>query len=644
MLVSTRQLTRVFAAAVLTVILAIGLALPALAAETIRLFDSDVTLHTDGSVDVVETIAVNAEGYEIRRGIFRDIPTVLRLDDGRQIRSSLEVVEVRRNGASEPYEMESIERGVRIRIGDADVYLRNGVHTYTLHYTMTRVGRAYNDADEIFWNATGNYWDFPIERATAKITLPEGAVIARTAGYTGAFGSTERAVATIKTADNVVEFQATRRLAEREGLSVAVGFQKGILDEPDTSTKALYFISDNRELFVPLAVFLVLFGYYMRAWLRVGRDPAKGTIIPLFYPPEGFSPGLTHYVANMGWSGWQAFTAALVSLAVKGLINIETMGKKTTFISTGIAHKEAVPSAGETVILNFIAHRGSVTVDKATGPQLASLRGDFTSAVELENRESYFRNNVGETALGIVMSLAGLGIMLLTGAIAFEWLLLTLLVSVFIGGLLAMLVNLGSAGSWPNTLIRVALAAIAGYLFVIALQNGDFIEVLLASIHDLLPGFVVSVIVVMSIIFASIMRAPTVQGRKVMDQIEGFRMYLETAEKERLNMVGEPELTPARFEAILPYAIALGVEKPWADHFEKELQRHADAGRKSDYQPHWYHGRNFSSASIGRDLAGISSGMSAAMIAAQPVSSSSSGSSGGGSSGGGSGGGGGGGW
>ena len=51
---STRQLSRIFAAAVLAVVLTIGLALPALAAETIRLFDSDVTLHTDGSVDVVE--------------------------------------------------------------------------------------------------------------------------------------------------------------------------------------------------------------------------------------------------------------------------------------------------------------------------------------------------------------------------------------------------------------------------------------------------------------------------------------------------------------------------------------------------------------------------------------------------------------
>ena len=142
------------------------------------------------------------------------------------------------------------------------------------------------------------------------------------------------------------------------------------------------------------------------------------------------------------------------------------------------------------------------------------------------------------------------------------------------------------------------------------------------------------------------MRAPTVEGRKVMDEIDGFRMYLDTAEKERLNFVGEPQMTVSRFESILPFAIALGVEKPWTNRFESDLARNAVA----DYDGTGYHpavvftARDFESGSMSRDVAALASGMSAAMIAAQPSSSSSSGSGGGGSSGGGGGGGGGGGW
>src|SRR5690606_3364495 len=80
-------------------------------------------------------------------------------------------------------------------------------------------------------------------------------------------------------------------------------------------------------------------------------------------------------------------------------------------------------------------------------------------------------------------------------------------------------------------------------------------------------------IVLITVVFAVLMRAPTIQGRKVMDQIDGFKLYLETAEKNRLNIVGAPPMTIERFERILPYAIALGVEKPWSEHFDGELAR-----------------------------------------------------------------------
>jgi uncharacterized membrane protein len=154
--------------------------------------------------------------------------------------------------------------------------------------------------------------------------------------------------------------------------------------------------------------------------------------------------------------------------------------------------------------------------------------------------------------------------------------------------------------------------------------------------------------VLITAIFAVLMRAPTVQGRKVMDEIDGFKLYLDTAEKNRLNISNEPPMTVERFERILPYAIALGVEKPWSEHFDAELARNAVADARDGYSPGWYYGssRGFSSGSISNVIAGASSGMAAAMVAAQPVQASSSGSSsgGGGFSGGGGGGGGGGGW
>ena len=170
---------KLFARALMALALAVVLPLAwvstAGAEEVIRSYASDVRLAADGAVHVIETITVRAEGRSIRRGIFRDIPTVLVNDDGSKVYSNLTINAVKRGGKAEPYHTEGIENGLRIYIGDADVMLRTpSDQIYTIDYTMTRMGRRFADHDELYWNATGNYWEFPIESAVAAITLPEG--------------------------------------------------------------------------------------------------------------------------------------------------------------------------------------------------------------------------------------------------------------------------------------------------------------------------------------------------------------------------------------------------------------------------------------------------------------------------------------
>jgi uncharacterized membrane protein len=146
------------------------------------------------------------------------------------------------------------------------------------------------------------------------------------------------------------------------------------------------------------------------------------------------------------------------------------------------------------------------------------------------------------------------------------------------------------------------------------------------------------------VLFWFLMKAPTMQGRKVMDEIDGYKLYLSVAEADRMNMLGaEPEMTEALFERHLPYAMALGVEDAWTSHFEAQIP--PERVRKGGYSPGWYisRGRGFSVSSMASNL---SSGMvgTISSAATRPSSSSSGGSSGGGFSGGGGGGGGGGGW
>jgi hypothetical protein len=112
------------------------LATPVLAREEIRSFTSNITLRTDGSVDVVETLEVNVERNQINHGIYRDLPLWLINEDKSRLRSSLAVLQVLKDGVQEPFSIEDIGSGFkRIRIGDGDVWLDSRVYKYTNHYT-----------------------------------------------------------------------------------------------------------------------------------------------------------------------------------------------------------------------------------------------------------------------------------------------------------------------------------------------------------------------------------------------------------------------------------------------------------------------------------------------------------------------------
>jgi uncharacterized membrane protein YgcG len=148
------------------------------------------------------------------------------------------------------------------------------------------------------------------------------------------------------------------------------------------------------------------------------------------------------------------------------------------------------------------------------------------------------------------------------------------------------------------------------------------------------------VILVLHLLFLYLMKAPSQPGRKLMDKLEGFRLYLEVAEKDDLNLQHPPDLTPALFEQYLPFAIALGVEQKWAQQFSEVFAKLEASGAKA-YTPVWYHG-DFSASHMSSFASNISGNFSSAISSAASPPGSSSGGGGGGSSGGGGGGGGGG--
>jgi len=149
-------------------------------------------------------------------------------------------------------------------------------------------------------------------------------------------------------------------------------------------------------------------------------------------------------------------------------------------------------------------------------------------------------------------------------------------------------------------------------------------------------------LIAINLIFYFLLKAPTRLGREVMDEIEGFKKYLATAEKNRLNTLGSVDEKLLLFEKYLPYALALDVAQEWSENFSDTLAQAAQEPDKH-YQPRWYSGRSWEPTNPTRFGNALGRTLSSTVASAAMAPGSSSGFSGG-SSGGGGGGGGGGGW
>ncbi|CAN0500196.1 unnamed protein product, partial [Phaeothamnion confervicola] len=174
-----------------------------------------------------------------------------------------------------------------------------GPHSYVIKYRTTRQIGFFAEFDELYWNATGTGWTMPIEMAEARITLPENAPFKQTAFYTGPQGARDKD-ATIVTQDGgTIVFRTTKQLAAKNGLTVAAGWEKGLIAAPSSIDRAGSWLGDNLPLATTILGLALLLGYYAYAWRNVGRDPRAGTIVPLFGPPKGMSAAAVRYVSQM---------------------------------------------------------------------------------------------------------------------------------------------------------------------------------------------------------------------------------------------------------------------------------------------------------------------------------------------------------
>lgn len=539
-------------------------------AEVIRSFSSDIVINSDSSFTVTETIVYDFEGAS-RHGIYRNITDVHPQEASAWYKTrklDLTLLSVMKNGVDEPYTLESYD-GLSVKIGDPYKYVV-GEEEYKIIYRVAGGLTQYGDEVELYWNVTGDEWDVIIQNVFATVkTVWDGGLSLSSDCYVGGVGSTERCTSVRDSA--TVSLFSWNQPVYAEHITIAQQ-----LNFPGEIT---VLESINYLVILPLVTILWLLGLGVWIYLWRTKYRVSASIIAQYEPLSDFKPLFTGVLFDEVLDA-RDITAGILYLAQQGYITIRQTTEKIIFFKVNdyeVTLKKPVPlsdSSFDDEIISLLfdyaqAHGGVV--------KLSDIKKDQKKLIKNIVVLSELRSAVSDEMhkQGFIERVTGKSLAIFAGVSA------TLIgLHVFIG------------------VITIPIAVIFSVTAIVAIAGFGYTR-------------------------------RTTKGYEALNYLKGFKDFLSTTEKERYKFHNAPAQNAEQFMEYLPYAIAFGVEKEWAEVF-KDIQI---------TPPDWYHSETssaFNAAAFATSVQSFSTSLSS--------SSGASPSSGGGSAGGGGGGGGGGSW
>lgn len=613
--------------------------------EKILSFHADIDVDKNSGLSITEKIKVHSLGENIKRGIFRSLPLVRNLNDRTQ-KVKYNIVSVKKDGVDEDFHEEIEDGYLKVYVGNKDVILSPGDYNYEIKYTTEKQIGFFEKYDELYWNVNGNEWSFPVDSISATVNLPQGAGIIQNSCYKGAYGSTSQDCLAKVLSEHSIEWSA-KDLGSGEGLTIAVGFKKGVMVPPPPPT----FLEKFGILISGIIIFLGLLLYYYSTWKKYGVDPETPTVYPQFNSPDDLSPASLGYIHNESFKN-KYLTAALVNLAIKGYVQIvedEDPGifglfKSKQFTVKKLKNPDQNLPKEEINLMNNLFSKSivdSIKFDGQYDSKIEQAVRSFQSTLKFQHDKMLNEGNNSKKL--IVPILVILGVYFLGLFISFTifpefekvFLGIFLLAVLTIAFVVAIILFKFFPGLFKIFLVFPVIAFVL--LGMLIYKGSDF-----TIDNNFNICYIFIVLGFMSlVIYQFLIKRPSEEKLRKKSLIDGFKMYMGAAENQQLQFHNPPEMTPQSFEKLLPFAMVLGVDEIWGKKFDDLLRK-----MSYEYQSNWYVGssmNHFAMASV-LNSSLTNSIQSSATQPSSSGSSSGSGSGGGGFSGGGGGGGGGGGW
>ncbi len=614
-------------------------------------YDINIVVNEDNTFNITETIT--ACFHVPKHGIYRRVPlnnTVTRLD-GTISKNRAQITNLWVDNAYTTYR----ENGnYIIKIGsDSETF--TGEKTYKMSYTYNLGKDPLKDSDEIYFNIIGNEWDTVIGNVTFTITMPKAFDAGKLGFSSGAVGSTSNDNVKYTVSGNTISGSYEGILDSGQALTVRCELPEGYFVGADLGSDFVYYI-----IFLIPLLLLCISGLL---WFKFGRDEKVVETVE-FYPPAGFNSLEVGFLYK-GKADSQDVTSLLVYLANEGYIKIsETEGtslfsKMKGFKITKLKEYDG-NNINEQLFLNglFRKKMAVASIFRKNNEMPADYLDEVTSAdlydnfyvtmnrilSNINNKENKYRIFKKSAA---VMRIFVAGMMIIAyslitippiydyGIFATFWIALLfppigmiVLIKMVFGKPQIIYVNGRATYSATGT-------KMFGLVWGLGFGGVPWAIMMLPVLKQdmtYLAGYIWGLVCILGMFLCfKYLPQRTPYGNQILGKIMGFRNYLETAEKDKLEAMVMQD--PAYFYNILPYTYVLGVSDKWIKKFETIFIQ----------EPVWYDSPGVFDMTVFGAFMDQTMAMAGNVMSSSP-SSSSGGSSGGGSSGGGSGGGGGGSW
>jgi uncharacterized membrane protein YgcG len=396
-----------------------------------------------------------------------------------------------------------------IKIGDANKTL-TGEHRYALHYQVARAVNIFDQQPEIYWNATGDEWRFPINEATAQFILPAGVdgMKINAKSFRGPQGST--AAGSIAHKSDKLEFSASH-LGPGEGLTFVLRLPPGTVDLGRYHEMIWWLMDWWPAIFTPWLTLLIV----LTNWWVNGRDPENAYIAGVDWnPPKELSPAEVGTLIDESCDVAD-IVSTLVDLAARGYLKIkQTKVGGFLYSANNYEFTRVDPPPADAELKGYERAFLEALFSMGSPARLSDLKYHFFAYLPHIKQNIYDRltdNNYFVqdpekcrqfyNSLGVVFMLIGLGFILVRPALG---------------------IGLALSG------VTIAMASPA-------------------------------------------MPARTKKGVDACRQAIGFKRFVQKAEKERIRVLAKDD--PTVFGRLLPYAMVLGAADQWADKFHDLLQQ-----------------------------------------------------------------------